>query len=289
MITARTNRKIRRAVVGLDSGSRVRLRTLLGHSSFELPPTPRVIDGVTSRLVPGGARLAVLSTLDAGIDATVDISCEIAAKGFEVIPHLTARSIRDDAHLGWIISQLSAARISTVLVVGGDGAPVGQYSEAAGLMPALVAAGFSLGIAGYPEGHPFLEPEQLTQSLLAKAPHAAFIATQPCFEPARILRWAAELRLRGCELPIEVGVAGVVGGDQLREMADEIGVGPSRHALPRLGAVYHPSSILTGLVAPEAFDRLNITAVRVTTFGDVASTESWRQQLYDAAGERQAV
>lgn len=289
MITGRVNRQIRRSVVGLESNGRDRLRTLLGESSFELPPTPRIIEDVSSRLVPGGARVAVVSTLDAGIDTTIDLSCELASRGYEVTPHLTARSVRDEPHWRWVLSQLTSARISTVLAIGGDGEPAGRFAEAADLIPALRDAGMAVGVAGYPEGHPFLTSEQLTESLLAKAPSASFIATQPCFVPDRVLRWAAELRLRGCELPIEVGVAGIVAGDRLREMADDIGVGPDRTALPRPGAVHHPSAFLAGLVGPEAFDRLNISAIRITTFGDVASTESWRQQLYDAAGARQAV
>jgi len=289
VITGRTNRKIRRSVAGLGTRGRKRLRSLLAESTLEIPPSPRVIDDVSTRLIPGAVRLAVASTLDAGMDSTIDVSCQIAAKGFAVIPHLSARGVLDEAHLAWITSQMSAARISSALVVGGDGDPVGKYTEAADLIPRLREAGVAVGIAGYPEGHAFLTAEQLNESLLAKAPQAAFIAAQPCFRPARVLRWAAELRLRGCELPIEVGVVGVVGGDQLWEMADEIGAGPSRDAFPRPGAVHHPSNFLAGLVGPEAFDRLSINSVRVTTFGDVASTESWRQQLYDAASERQAV
>ncbi len=289
MMSGRTNRQVRRSVAGLGPSGRERLRGLLRESSFELPPMPGAIAAVATRLIPSNVRLAVASTLESGINATVEISCELAGKGFDVTPHLAARSIRDEAQLAWIISQMTSTRISTALVVGGDGKPEGEFAEAAQLMPALRKAGVTVGIAGYPEGHAFLTADQLVESLLAKAPQAAFVATQPCFEPERVLRWAAELRLRGCELPIEVGVAGVVAGDRLREMADEIGVGPSRDALPRAGVVHHPSGFLAGLVGPDAFDRLNITALRVTTFGDVASTESWRQQLYDAAGQRQAV
>ena len=289
MMTGRTNRQIRRSVADLSPSGRERLRGLLRESSFELLPMPGAIEAAATRLIPGNVRLAVASTLESGINATVDISCELAAKGFDVTPHLTARSIRNRAHLEWIVAQMASAWISTALVVGGDGEPEGDFAEAAQLMPTLREAGIAVGIAGYPEGHPFLTPDQLVKSLLAKTPEAAFVATQPCFEPDRVLRWAAELRLRGCELPIEVGVAGVVASDVLREMADDIGVGPSRRELPRPGVVHHPSNFLAGLVGPDAFDRLNITAVRVTTFGDVDSTESWRQQLYDAAGQRQAV
>ena len=289
VITGRTNRQVRRAVFELDTSGRDRLRSLLRAGNFEVAPSERIIDEVTARLLPGSTRLAVVSTLDSGIDSTIEISCQLAAQGFDVTPHLSARRVRDEAHLIWITSQMKSARISTALAVGGDGAPEGRFAEAADLIPALREAGVSIGIAGYPEGHAFLDSDELTESLLFKAPQADFIATQPCFQPERVLRWAAELRLRGCDLPIEVGVAGVVGGARLLEMADEIWVGTMRDPLPRPGAVYHPSNFLAGLVAPQAFDRLNIAALRVTTFGDVASSESWRQQLYDAAGQRQVV
>ncbi len=139
MITGRTIRRIRRSVAGLDSKGRERLRSLLRESSFELPPNPRVIDDVHTRLIPGGVRLAVVSTLDAGIDFTIDISCHLAAMGFDVTPHLTARSVRDEAHLEWITSQMSAAGISKALAVGGDGDPTGKYSEASDLIPALAS------------------------------------------------------------------------------------------------------------------------------------------------------
>ncbi len=289
MINGRINRQIRRSVLGLSGDGRERLRALLAQSSLELPPTSDVIADVSSRLVPGSVRLAVASTVESGIEATIATSCELAAKGFDVTPHLAARSVRDESHLSWIISQLKSAWISSVLVVGGEGDRIGSFDAASDLIPQLRQAGMRIGIAGYPEGHPLLEPDKLAGLLLSNAAHADFIATQPCLEADRVLRWAAELRLRRCDLPIEVGVVGVVGRYQLWEAADDVRLGHYRQALFRGSSVYHASEFLTGLVAPDRFDQLDILAVRITTLGDVDSTESWRQQLYDASGDRQAV
>lgn len=288
-MTGRINRQIRRSVLGLSGDGRERLRRLLAQSTLELPPTPEVIADVSSRLVPGSARLAVATTVESGIEATIAASCELAARGFDVTPHLAARSVRDESHLAWMISQMKSAWISSVLVVGGDGDRTGNFAAASDLIPPLRQAGLRIGIAGYPEGHPLLGTDELTGLLLTKAPDAGFIVTQPCLEADRVLRWAAELRLRGCDVPIEVSVVGVVGRYELWEVADDVRLGHYRQALFRGSSVYHASGFLSGLVAPDRFDQLDIAAMRITTLGDVDSAESWRQQLYDASGDRQAV
>ncbi len=289
MTTGRINRQIRRSVLGLSGGGRERLRSLLANSVLELPPTASAVVDVADRLVPGSSRLAVAATVESGIEATIGVSCELAALGFDVTPHLAARSVRDETELRWIVSQLKSAWISSVLVVAGDGEPTGIFVAASELIPSLRQAGLTVGIAGYPEGHRFLDPARVNEWLLAKATRADFIATQPCLEPDRVLRWAAEVRLRGCNLPIQVGVVGVVGRFELWESADDVGLGRHRQALLRGSSIYHASDFLTRLVEPDRFDQLNISGVRVTTFGDVASSQSWRQQLYDASGDRQAV
>src|SRR3712207_9321458 len=67
-----------------------------------------------------------------------------------------------------------------------------------------------IGIGGHPEGHPTASTETLFQALKDKAPLATHIKTQIVFDPAVILSWARELKNRGIDLPVHVGVPGAV-------------------------------------------------------------------------------
>src|SRR4029079_7296217 len=86
--------------------------------------------------------------------------------------------------------------------------PLGPYTSAVELVP-LVAEHprrpATIGIAGYPEGHPLIDDAALAEALAAKAPYADYVTTQICFDPEAILRFAT-----GVKLPVLAGVPGLV-------------------------------------------------------------------------------
>ncbi|MBO1268949.1 methylenetetrahydrofolate reductase [Arthrobacter cavernae] len=161
---------------------------------------------------------------------TVAASIELAQLGYHTVPHLAARSIASQAELRSFLGQLRDAGISELFLVAGDRrTPAGSYSWSGQLLEDVKAFSpeFSVGIAGYPEGHPVLGTADLTRSLDAKAAMASSMVTQMCFSADAISDYLATLRSSGVELPVWVGVPGPVSIKKLLALGARLGVGRS--------------------------------------------------------------
>ena len=66
----------------------------------------------------------------------------------------------------------------------------------------------AIGITGYPESHHLISDEETIRAMFAKAPMATHIVSQLCFDASTIAAWIAEVRRRGTDLPIWIGVPG---------------------------------------------------------------------------------
>jgi methylenetetrahydrofolate reductase (NADPH) len=233
-----------------------------------------------------------------GQDATVDLAVALARRGYAVSPHLSARQVRDRAHLAEIVARCRAAGIRGVFVVGGDPTAVSTgFRHAHDLLVALheLDHGFTdIGIGGHPEGHPAVSDEVLFQALAEKAPLATHITTQIVFDPKVILTWARELKSRGIDLPVYVGVPGAVHRQKLLRVSGGLGIGESAKFLKRQQSMfwrffvpggYRPTTIIAGL-APHLGEPDNaIAGFHVFTFNDLAPTEARRQRtLQDLGG-----
>jgi methylenetetrahydrofolate reductase (NADPH) len=269
-------------------------RAFLEHPRLEVVP----VRGVEAELdhIPERATVTVTSSPKKGIDATLDLCEYLRERGFTPVPHIAARLVVDREHVEHIARRLSALEITDVFVIGGDvPKPAGRFESSAALITDLMGVGYDgvVGVAGYPESHPFISTERLWNALRDKQPHAAYIVSQICFDSARILAWARELRRREITLPVWVGFPGVVDRKKLMRVALRIGVGDStryltKHAnlitrLVRPGG-YNPDELVRD-IAPHADDTsLGLGGYHINTFNQVASTERWRRRSLEAAG-----
>jgi methylenetetrahydrofolate reductase (NADPH) len=64
---------------------------------------------------------------------------------------------------------------------------------------------------------------------------AALIVTQFSFDPDAVLTWLAELRARGIEAPVRVGIPGPAGIKRLLKFAAHCGVGASASVMKKYG------------------------------------------------------
>ena len=201
--------------------------------------------------VPKDVRLTVTASPAKGQDATIDLTVALVGHGYTVAPHLSAQQVRSRAHLDEVVARCREAGITDVFVVGGD--PTDEPTEFRHAHDLLVALheldhGFTdIGIGGHPEGHPTASTETLFQALKDKAPLATHIKTQIVFDPAVILKWARELKNRGIDLPVHVGVPGAVHRQKLIRVSGGLGIGesaevPQEAAEPVL-AVLHPGRL----------------------------------------------
>ncbi|WP_251342537.1 methylenetetrahydrofolate reductase [Haloplanus halophilus] len=271
--------------------------SLLTDPRFELMPFDS-FEGQMEQL-PEGAEIAVTASPQLGLDATVEWSERAAARGYDPIPHVAARYVRDDDHLDEVAGRLVDAGVTDVFVPGGDREdPVGEFESAHDLLVALDDLGYDfdeVGITGYPEGHDFLDDRTLAESMAKKAPYATYVTTQLCYDPEAVRRWIEEIRDRGIDLPVEVGIPGVMKYQRLLNISQKVGVGDSVRFLRKTSGIvgfvrqlvgsrgkYTPDDLVDGL-APYAGDpEYGIRGLHIYTFNQVADTEAWRRGRLDA-------
>ncbi|MGB2874345.1 MAG: methylenetetrahydrofolate reductase [Gaiellaceae bacterium] len=273
---------------------------LLKRPRYEVFPLAGIEQDVTAH-VPRDVKVAITSSPTRGIETTIQLAEELVRRGYEVVPHLAARLVADDAHLKRILARLREAGVREALVIGGDiEEPAGRFASAFELLAAMTELGDgldSIGIAGYPESHPFISDEATIKSMSSKAPLATHIVSQLCFEPRVIGRWIADVRARGMGLPIYIGIPGAVGRARLVRISSRIGVGESTRFLRRHGSLlarlflrgsYSPGFLVDGLRPYVGDPRNGVGGFHVYTFNEVGRTERWRQETIRRLGEEAA-
>jgi methylenetetrahydrofolate reductase (NADPH) len=184
-------------------------------------------------------------TRDLTHDLVVKISTTTTLKP---IPHLTC-VCHGRADIDAILTRYAQAGIGTILALRGDvpkGLPEGEspwkdFRYAAQLVSAIRAhphpRGFSVGVAGYPEGHAET-PNRMQEldHLKAKVDAGAdFIITQLFFDNRDFFDFRARCELAGVRVPIIAGVMPITSTAGMRRMA-ELALG-SRVPAPLLRAV----------------------------------------------------
>lgn len=270
--------------------------SLLTKPRFELMPFES-FEGQLEHL-PEGATIAITTSPQLGLDATMEWAERAAARGFDVSPHIAARYVRDRNHLTGIARRLTDAGITDIFVPGGDREePAGEFDSAYDLLTALSEIEYSfeeIGITGYPEGHDFLSDETLAEAMQKKAPFATYIVTQLCYDPEAVIEWVETVRARGINLPIEVGIPGVMKYQRLLSISQKVGVGDSVRFLKKTTGImgfvrqlvgsrgkYTPDDLIEGL-APYADDsEIGIQGLHIYTFNQTSDIESWRWGVLD--------
>jgi methylenetetrahydrofolate reductase (NADPH) len=260
-----------------------------GH--LELIPTPKAY--LQFPALPASSTVSVTCSPAKDIEATLDLAAQLQDLGHTVIPHLAARMIEGPEHVSRIATWLNDHGVRDVFIIGGDAPePHGPYLDAAGLIRALLESNANLanvGFGGYPEGHATIPLGALAdavadkQALLDAAGLGGWVSTQMCFDTKAVTRWIAASRSNGLHLPIHLGIPGVIDTTKLLTMGAKLGIGASLRYLRKNRAVvsklaapggYDPMEMLLPLARD--FETLNISALHVFTFNQVANTTAWR-------------
>jgi methylenetetrahydrofolate reductase (NADPH) len=237
-------------------------------------------------------RVTVTASPRKGLEATLELSERLARAGYTVVPHLSARLVRDRAHLEEIVARVLAAGIRELFVPAGDAPEPGEFGGAAELLEAMgpLRARFDeIGITGYPETHHLISDEETIQAMFAKAPMATCIISQICFDADVIAAWIAEVRRRGTSLPIWIGLPGIVDYSKLVRISMKIGLGQSARFLRNhsnwmsrlMTRQFKPDPLLRGLAPTLADPAALIAGFHLYTFNEVARTERWRREALE--------
>lgn len=249
--------------------------------------------------LPDGATITITTSPTLGLDATLEWTERAADAGYEIVPHIAARYVEDEAHLAEIVDLLDDAGVTDIFVPGGDReTPIGEYDSAYEMLADLDGLDHpfdDIGITGYPEGHAFLDDDTLAEAMAKKEPLATYIVTQLCYDPDAVIEWVEDIRDRGVKLPVSVGLPGVMKYQRLLQISSKVGVGDSVRFLRKTSGVlgfirqlvgsrgkYTPDSLVDGL-APYATDpEYGLREAHIYTFNQVADIEDWRRERLPA-------
>jgi methylenetetrahydrofolate reductase (NADPH) len=258
----------------------------LQHPRYEVLPLDGIAEQVVAH-VPRDVTVTITASPARGLEATLALAETLAPEGFHVVPHLSARLVRDAVHLDELLARMRAVGVTDAFVPAGDATEPGAFHGAADLLAAMGERRRTftdIGITGYPESHHLIDDETTIRAMFAKAPMASYIVSQICFDADTIRTWVARVRARGTALPIWIGVPGIVDHAKLLRISMKIGLGESarflrahRDWLRRLiTRTFTPEGLIAGLGPCLGTTEDNVAGFHFYTFNEVERTERWR-------------
>ncbi|MFM9851193.1 MAG: methylenetetrahydrofolate reductase [Sphingomonadaceae bacterium] len=230
-------------------------------------------------LIPEETPIAITFLPGEAPEARIAAAVAVRALGFEPMPHFSARRILSrnefESYLAAVVEQAGVRRC--FVVAGDPPTPQGPYFDTS----ALIATGAfegngitAIGVGGHPEGHPNMTAEEAWNVLAMKVGEierrgmAPLIVTQFGFDPDAFLGWLKQLRTRGIDTPVRIGIPGPAGIKTLLRFAGRCGVGASARVMKKYGLS------ITNLLGSAGPDKL------VDTFAAELGDEHGRVRLH---------
>ena len=272
-------------------------------NNFSIEVTPRAVAKIENlhELIPSGTLVYIAHIEGTPIEEMVKTAKKINEQGYATMPHFPARIIKDKKTLkDWISKYQNEANVKGALLLGGGvNKPYGEYDSSIQLIESELfdLAGFEkLYIAGHPEGNKDIDPDGSTknidQALLWKNEYKnrtdadMAITTQFCFDSKTVINWANDIKNKGVDIPIHIGIAGPAKLQTLLRYSIECGVGASIKILQKraldltkLLLPYKPTKILDEL-AIYKFNNpdFNIEKVHFFPLGGVKQVSKFVQE-----------
>ncbi len=179
------------------------------------------------------------------LERQIEICRQIRKLGFTPIPHLAARRARSRDDVPRVLERFTRdAGVRDFLIIAGDlKEPADDIRDSLDFIREIRSNDFGIrriGISGYPEGHPMISDEDLSESqqekilVLGELGIVPFVTTQFSFEPAAIVRYCKELHARYPDLKIKIGLPGPAKLTTLIRFAQRCGVTSSMKKMKAL-------------------------------------------------------
>tara|TARA_X000000368_G_scaffold339154_1_gene277252 strand:- start:388 stop:1239 length:852 start_codon:yes stop_codon:yes gene_type:complete len=278
------------------------LKSFLNEFSIEV--TPRAVAKIEnlSDLIPSGTLIYIAHIEGTPIDEMVKTARKINDQGYTTMPHFPARIIKDKNTLkDWILKYQNEANVYNALLLGGGvNKPYGEYDSSIQLIESELfdLAGFKkLYIAGHPEGNKDIDPDGSTKNVdealswknkfKDRTDADMAITTQFCFDSKTVINWANDIKDKGIDIPVHIGIAGPAKLQTLLKYSLECGVGASIKILQKramdlkkLLLPYRPTSILTELAEYKLDNpNFNIEKVHFFPLGGVKQVTNFVKEL----------
>jgi methylenetetrahydrofolate reductase (NADPH) len=270
------------------------IRALLANASVEMTCKDTGDLAEVARMLPAGTDIFIALFPNQTWDDLTAAAKAVREAGLNPVPHVPGRRVRNRAEVAEIAHKLAnVAGATKMLLIAGDmPAPEGDYDSTIGILETgeLTKAGIrSICMAGHPEGHAHMTPEQQRQfearkvQLAKEQGFALTFMTQVCFESEPIIAWEKLLRANGITTPVRPGLAGPASIKTLLRYAKICGAGASIRALTSgkaglVGALLTdngPEEVVTQLAQSQSTGASNFAGVHLFAFGGFLKTCKW--------------
>lgn len=271
----------------------INIKNLLKGYSIETTPNVYIKYGKFSDLVPLQNSIYVTYLPDEDASRVVETSKKLTEEGYDVIPHLPARTLKNISDLESYIGSLSEkAGCKKILVIGGGGNQAGDISSSMDVLKTELLSKFNfqeVGLAGHPEGNPDISEEDMDKAILEKNAFSLdtdlklYLATQFFFEASSLQNWEKKLNLLNNKLDIHAGIPGPATLKTLVSYASSCGIGNSIRFLSKqamnitkLATTKTPDKLIADLADyKELNPSSKLTKLHFYAFGGIKKTSEW--------------
>ena len=276
------------------------IKKLLEGYSIETTPNVYAKYGKFSDLVSVKNSIYVTYLPDEDSNRVINTSKKLHDEGFDVIPHLPARTLKNHLDLEKFIGSLSEiAGCKKILVIGGGGKQVGNISSSLDVLKTELLSKYNfdkVGLAGHPEGNPDISESELEKAIIEKNAFAKnsdfvlYLATQFFFEASSFKNWEKKLDSLNNQLEIHAGIPGPATLKTLVSYAASCGIGNSIRFLSKqamnitkLATTRTPDKLIADLADyKEINPNTKLSKLHFYAFGGIKKTSDWLHDIYNS-------
>ena len=268
-------------------------------NTYSIETTPNVYEkyGNFSEFLSKKHNIYITYLPDEKSENVIKTAKKLKLEGYDVIPHLPARTIINKNSLEKYIGELAnVSGCSKILIIGGGGKQAGEISSSIDVLRTDLLSKFQfkhVGVAGHPEGSPDISNEDLDIAIKEKNEFAKnvdfnmYLATQFFFEAKSLIDWEKHLLKIGNKLPIHAGIPGPASIKTLINYARSCGIGNSLRfiskqafKLTKLAALSTPDKLMYDLADYIRKNKdTNLTKIHFYAFGGIKKTSDWLSGL----------
>ena len=268
-------------------------------NSYSIETTPNVYAkyGGFSEFLSKDHDVYITYLPDENSNNVVNTAKKLREEGYEVIPHLPARTIVNVNELEKYLGDLAnVSGCTKILIIGGGGNQAGNISSTMDVLKSDFLSKFNfkfVGVAGHPEGSPDISNDNLDLAIKEKnnfsknVDFQMYIATQFFFEAKSLVDWEKHLNSLGNSLPIHAGIPGPASIKTLINYARSCGIGNSLRFiskqafnLTKLATLSTPDKLIYDLANYiNTNQSTKLENIHFYAFGGMKKTADWLNQL----------
>ena len=270
--------------------------------SYTIETTPNVYEkyGNFSEFLDKKHSVYITFLPDEKSENVVETAKKLNLEGYDVIPHLPARTVKNNKVLEKYIGELAEeAGCSKILIIGGGGNQAGKISSTMDVLKTDLLSKFnfkSVGVAGHPEGSPDISKDALDLAIIEKNKFSLnvdfkmYLATQFFFEAKSLIEWEKHLDTINNKLDIHAGIPGPASIKTLINYARSCGIANSLRFLTKqafnltkLATLNTPDKLIFDLANyVETNKSTNLKNIHFYAFGGMKKTSEWLNHLNDS-------